>query len=290
MDNWKKAGEIASEARKFGARLIKPGASIFEVTEKIEAKIEELNGNLAFPTQLSSNNVAAHYNALIGDTSKFGKNDLIKLDLGVHIEGCIADCAITVDLSGKNSKLVDASRNALKAAIEVIKPGITLSEVGSVISNEITSAGFVPIRNLSGHGLGEYNIHDSPSIPNYDNGDDTKLIKDQKIAIEPFASTGSGIVVEGKGSEVFGLQNIKNVRNMQARNIMKFVTENFKTLPFAKRHLLEKFNKFQIAVGVNNLVREGVLMEYHVLQEKDPSVLVSQAENTVIVGEGQTTF
>jgi len=290
MDDWKKAGEIVSEARKFGAKLVKSGASILDVTEKIEAKIKELGGGLAFPTQLSRNNAAAHYNALIGDTSKFEAGDLVKLDLGAHINGAIADCAITVDLSGKNSKLVGASRNALKAAIEVIKPGIALSEVGSVIEKEITSAGFVPIRNLSGHGLGEYNIHDSPNIPNYDNGDDTKLVKDQKIAIEPFASTGSGKVVEGKGSEVFGLQNIRNVRNMQARNIMKFVTENFKTLPFAKRHLLEKFNKFQIAVGVNNLVRENVLMEYHVLQEKDPSVLVSQAENTVIVGEGQTTF
>ena len=65
--------------------------------------------------------------------------------------------------------------------------------------------------------------------------------------------------------------------------------DDFNTLPFSKRILLEKFNKLQVTVGVASLIREGVLHEYPVLSEKNPGALVSQAEHTVIVGDRVTT-
>tara|TARA_Y100000310_G_C20687729_1_gene820197 strand:- start:563 stop:1432 length:870 start_codon:yes stop_codon:yes gene_type:complete len=289
MKDWITAGEIASKTRKYGKRLVKPGASLLEISNKVEAKILELGGKPAFPAQFSINNIAAHYNALIDDDTKFKEGDLVKFDHGVQINGAIADTALTIDL-GNNSKLVKASENALKAAIDVVKPGITNGEVGAVIDEIITEKGFKPIKNLSGHGLDRYIVHTAPSMVNYDSGERVKLKKGQIIAIEPFASTGQGLIVEGKGSEIYSLIKDKNIRNNQARDILAFVKNEYKTLPFAKRNLLPKFSKFQIAVGVSNLLREGVLMEYSVLPEKDPNSLVAQTEHTLIVGEKVTTM
>ena len=97
MEDWIKAGEIASKAREYGKELIKVGVSHLDVTEKIEAKILELGGGIAFPTQISINNLAAHYTALLGNDFDFKEGDVCKLDLGVHINGAIGDTAVTVD-------------------------------------------------------------------------------------------------------------------------------------------------------------------------------------------------
>ena len=138
MEDWIKAGEIASKVRKYGKGLIKPGSSILEVANKVESKIVELGGKPAFPAQFSINNIAAHYTPLIGDSSIFTKNDVVKFDHGVHINGAIADTALTVDLSGKNFKIIKASEAALNAAIDVVKPGVTNGEVGGIINETIS--------------------------------------------------------------------------------------------------------------------------------------------------------
>ena len=147
MKDWSKAGEIASEAREYGKKLIKVGSSHLEVTKSIEAKIISLGGEMAFPTQISINNVAAHYTSLFYTDLKFKEGDVCKLDLGVHINGAIGDTAVTIDL-GSNDSLVKASLNALNVAIEIAKPGVEVREIGKVIHSEITSLGFSPIVNL----------------------------------------------------------------------------------------------------------------------------------------------
>lgn len=285
MEEWIKAGEIAAKAREYGITLIKPEVSLFEVTEKIEGKIKELGGKCAFPVQLSINSVAAHYNAFVDDRVMFKEGDLVKLDLGVHIDGAVADTAITVDL-GDHAKLVEASREALKAALEIVKPGVELREIGKVIEKVITSYGFNPIRNLGGHGLGLYDVHDSPFIPNFDNGDTTKLEKGQKIAIEPFATDGVGMVDEGNLSEIYNLENLKPVRDMTSRKLLKYIGDEFQTLPFAKRWLKD-FRGTNFALS--NLVRSGVVHHFNQLVEKSGG-LVSQHEHTIIVGEKVTTL
>lgn len=285
MDDWIKAGEIAGKARDFGVKLIKKGEKLIIVTEKVEEKIYELGGKLAFPTQISRNEVAAHYNAFVNDETVFD-NDIVKIDVGVQINGAIGDTATTVDLTGENEALVKASRDALNNALKIVKPGVKLNEIGRVIQETISNAGFAPIRNLCGHGLGEYQIHDSPSVPNFDNGDETELEGGQTIAIEPFASTGSGIVVEGKESEIYKFLEKKPTRNPMARKVMAFIEEEYNGLPFAKRHLFKKFGNVNLALKL--LERGGILHQYHHLVDKTKG-LVSQAEHSVIVGKKVTT-
>src|SRR3989338_2101142 len=149
LDNWRKAGKIAAEALAYGKQLIKPGASLLEVTEKVEKKIFELGGVPAFPAQISCDDIAAHYCAYSDDKIIF-KEQLVNLDVGVAVDGYIGDTACSVDLSGKNQKLIEAAESALSAAIEAVKQGKTLGEIGKAIQKAIESFGFSPVRNLSG--------------------------------------------------------------------------------------------------------------------------------------------
>src|SRR3989344_240124 len=143
LDNWRKAGRIAAEALAYGKQLIKPGASLLEVTEKIEKKIHELGGIPAFPAQISCDDIAAHYCAYSDDNIIF-KDQLVNLDVGVDVEGAIGDTACCIDLSGKNKKLVDAAEQALNAAVEAVKQKKTLGEIGKAIQTAIESYGFSP--------------------------------------------------------------------------------------------------------------------------------------------------
>ncbi len=204
LDKYIKAGKIASEARNYGKNLIKVGASLLEISDKIENKIKELGGELAFPVQISMNDVAAHNCADPDDTTKLKKGDLCKLDIGVHIDGYVADTACSVDL-GDNNDLVKASEDALTEALKIIKPGTTLAEIGETIKNAISKYGFSPIKNLSGHGLSKYVIHGPPTIPNFNTHDDTKLKEDDVIAIEPFATNGFGMIYESEKANIFSL-------------------------------------------------------------------------------------
>ena len=288
MDDWEKAGKIASEAREYAKSLVKVDKSVLEVSKLIEKKIIDLNGNPAFPVNISINDVTAHYTALINDESKFKENDLVKVDLGVHINGAIGDTAVTVDL-GNNRELVRASEEALNAAIKTVEPGVNVNKIGAVIHQVITDAGFSPIRNLSGHGLNLFKVHDRPTIPNFDNGDKTKLEEGQKIAIEPFASTGAGLIYEGKPSEIYSLHELKPIRNPNVRKILIYIVDNYKELPFAKRWLLDKFDRFNMNFSLNLLEKAGILYQYPQLIERKKGSLVSQAEHSLIVGGKVTT-
>ncbi|MBW2965639.1 type II methionyl aminopeptidase [Candidatus Woesearchaeota archaeon] len=283
LNKLKKAGEVAAEVREFGKSLIKKGNFLLDVTKKVEEKIIKLGGEMAFPPQISLNDCAAHFCPDTDDKIIFD-NQVASLDVGVHIDGFIGgDTAVTVDLSGENEDLVKASKEALENAIRIIKPGIKISEIGKVIQETITGYGFAPVRNLSGHGLDEYNIHAKPSIPNYDNNDPTELVEDQLIAIEPFASKGAGIVYESGNASVFRLIGKKPVRNIFTRQILKEI-EKFNGLPFCRRWLVEKFSLPKVNFALRELKNLEILREYPPLVDQSHG-LVSQAEHTIIVKE-----
>lgn len=278
MDDWEKAGKIAQEALIFGKNLIKIDESLLEITEKIEKKIKALGGNCAFPINISINEIAAHYSAFPNDQIKFEQGDLVKLDIGIHVNGAIGDTALTIDL-GNNKDLVKASENALKAALKLAKPGIRLFEMGEAIESEIENLGFKPVKNLSGHQIEEYNLHAGLTIPNYNNKDESELEENMIIAIEPFATDGSGFIFEGKKSGIYKLEQIKNVRDMKARELIKFIDENYKLLPFSRRWI----NIPMRDVRLNILERENIIVQYPQLVERGKG-MVSQAEHTIRIG------
>ncbi len=275
------ACKIASEAREFGKKLIVPGAKLLDVTEKIENKIIELGGRIAFPPQISLNHIAAHNYPTANDEVIF-KDQICKLDVGAHINGYIGDTATTVDLSGKNEVLIKAVEEALAAAISLAKPGVQLCKIGEVIHAAITKHGISPVRNLSGHGLGVYGIHEPPTVPNYNNGDTQILEKGELIAIEPFSTNGVGLVQEGTFATLFSLVNLRPVRMPASRKILKFINEHYGKLVFAKRWLKKHFKAIEVEFAMRAMVQAGILHAYPPLGEQSKA-MVAQAEHTLLI-------
>jgi methionyl aminopeptidase len=276
FEKYRDAGEIAAKILRRGAKEIREGVSYLEVVESIEVQVSEEGAALAFPLNLSLNEDAAHDTASPGDVRIFSRGDVAKLDLGVQIDGYIADTATTIDL-GNNSLLLEASEKALDAAIKAVRPGTTAGELGAAVQKEIESRGYRPIANLTGHGLDRYILHRSPTIPNIGVNGGVILEEGMVFAIEPFATTGSGHVGERNRKEIYSQISQKPVRTPIARNILNSVRER-QGLPFARRWLSEI--KTDIALAA--LVRSQVLHVYPVLSDISGS-LVSQHEHTVIV-------
>jgi methionyl aminopeptidase len=281
-EKWVKAGKIASEVREWSKTVVKSGAKIVDVANAIENKIRELGAIPGFPVNISLNEVAAHDTAYFNDERVLG-DEIIKIDIGVCYEGAIGDTAYTADLSGKRTKLVEASKAALEAATKILKVGVTLGEIGKAIEDTIVEHGFQPIRNLSGHGIAMYNIHTAPGIPNYDTGDQTKLEKGMIIAIEPFATDGTGMIKNKQPISIYEEIAHKPIRSMLARKVAQEI-ENFEHVPFARRWLDEKIGENKVSLALRLLERNGNITGHAQLVEVDGG-MVSQAEHTFLIDD-----
>jgi len=275
LEKYREAGRILKTVRSEAVEMVRVGNTLLQVAEFIENRTIELGGRPAFPCNISRNQEAAHATPKIGDTDVFGK-DMVKLDLGVHVDGYVADSAVTVDLSG-NSEIKKAAEEALAAAIELAKPGISTGELGAVIEDSIRSYGLNPITNLTGHGLSQYEAHDDPSVPNRHVEGGAILKEGDVLAIEPFATDGVGTVHDGNWAEIYSLIRKKPVRLPAVRNVLKQV-EEYRELPFAKRWL--KSDKLDFVLL--QLEKSGIIHSYPVLLESSGG-LVAQAEHTIIV-------
>ena len=276
-----KAGKMASEVREFARKIVKPDVLLSEVAEKIESEIEKAGGRPAFPVNLSINNVAAHHTPGHDDETRAG--GLLKVDFGVHIDGWIADNAFSVDMenSEENERLIKSSEDALSEALKLIKEKNfpVVSEIGSLIQGVIEKSGFSPIVNLSGHNMDEHDLHAGINVPNIDDGKDV-VLSEGLYAVEPFSTTGNGKVHDGKPSGIYCLISEKSVRSPMAREVLSFVQEEYKTLPFCSRWIVAKMgNKFLLAL--KQLEENGNLHHYPQLVES--SGKVAQTEHTILV-------
>jgi len=278
-----KAGEISKKVDSYIRTIVKKDVLLIEIAEKIEDKIIELGGKIAFPTNLSIDENAAHYTPTIGDTTKAG--GLLKVDYGVEVEGFIADRAIAFDLTDdkRYDEMIKLNEFALESALNKLEVGSSVKIIGNTISEIVEKDGrFKIIKNLAGHGLDEDNIHSGLTVSNLKNENNFEL-KDMAIAIEPFLTTGRGEIYEGKPSEIYVLSEEKLPRDKDARNLLEFISENYRTKPFCKRWLVKAgLTKFNFALSL--LIKEGIVYNFPVLVEKEKKP-VSQAEHTVIFAD-----
>jgi methionyl aminopeptidase len=278
----RQAGEILGQVRDEAAERTEIGTGYLEISEWAEDRIRELgeqkgvDAKPAFPVNVSVDHEAAHGAAAPDDDRTIGE-EMVKLDIGVHIDGWLADTAITVDFTG-NDDLVAAAEDALEAAIDVVEAGVHTGEVGAAIESTIDDYGYNPVVNLTGHGLGHYDQHVSPTIPNREVSQGTELEVGDVVAIEPFATDGSGKVSEGSQEEIYALEREGSIRNRDARQALEQITEEFRTLPFAARWLDVR----RPGMALRRLKAQDIVHGYPVLQEEEGR-LVSQREHTVIV-------
>lgn len=284
LENYRKAGQIAVQVKKYARTIIKKNTPLLEIAEKIEDKIQELGGKPAFPTNLSINEIAAHYTPAHDDETK--AHGLLKIDFGVHIKGFSADTAFSVDLenNGTNKKLIQTAEDCLKSAIEAIKQEKNLGKIGQAIQDTAEQAELSPIKNLTGHEIKQYDLHAGINIPNFNNNSPTTL-DDGIYAIEPFTTTGQGMVYEGKPSGIYQLVKSTSLRDQKSREVLNHIIEEYQTLPFCSRWLVKKFGT-RALLSLKLIEQAGALHQFPQLIEKSKSP-VAQAEHTIIIEEGK---
>ncbi|AUG46572.1 type II methionyl aminopeptidase [Haloarcula taiwanensis] len=274
----REAGEILAQVRDEAAERVEVGVSHLEVAQWAEEKIRELGGKPAFPVNISIDEEAAHATPERDDDATFGE-EMVNLDIGVHVDGWLADTAVTVDLSGQ-AELAEAPAEALDAALDVAGPGVDVGQIGAAVEEVIEGYGYNPVVNLTGHGLGHWEQHTSPNIPNREVAQGATLDVGDVVAIEPFATDGRGKVQEGADEEIFALEREGSVRNRQARQVLEQITEEYRTLPFAARWL----DSPRAEMALRRLKQQDIVHGYPVLKEQD-NAYVSQKEHTVIITE-----
>jgi methionyl aminopeptidase len=278
-----KAGRIAKEAREYATRSAKPGVKILSLAEMIENHIRELGGEPAFPVNIGINSIAAHYTPVYNDESVIPDGSIVKIDIGVHIDGYIADTAATVFFNPAYEGLVEAARSALERAIELMKPGVKASEIGEVIERTIRSAGYKPVKNLSGHSISRYTIHSGVTIPNYHDVLARHRLSPGVYAVEPFATNGVGMVKEAKLVTIYALKTRAREPPLELKRVYEYIYTSRRELPFAVRwYARSDMELEQLKKSLEQLKKLGYLHEYPVLVEKADG-LVSQFEHTVVI-------
>jgi methionyl aminopeptidase len=288
IEDYIKAGKGVIAAKKLAKKLIEPGESFLDIANKCEAEII-LNGcELSFPINMSLNEVAAHYSPPIGDQTIVPEKGLLKIDIGAHFNGFIADSAFTINIDEdpKLQNYVDAAKEALQAAIDIFNPGVKLYELGEVIAEKIINRGLRPITNLGGHELKQYNLHAGPFIPNYKEKMHNQIIKvGDAYACEPFATSGIGKVDNGKNWYIFRfLKKVKKNMSYEHLAYMDKIEKNFKHLPFSPRwiennHIIDS-NKIQRTLEF--FIGKRIIDKYHILIEKTNEP-VAQEEHTIVI-------
>src|SRR5215467_1669308 len=286
FDCYQRAGKIASVVRERARKKYHVGSSVFRICESIEAEIRELGGVPAFPVNVSLNDIAAHYTAEPNDILEVKDSDILKIDIGVQLDGYIADTAVTVCYDPKSEALVKVAEMALNEAVKAAKADTKANDIGAIVENTILKQGFKPIQNLSGHSLERYTIHAGRSIPNIRTiGPSFRLSSNQAYAVEPFVTTkdGQGVVYEGRIRNIFSITSRKPSKNQDADIFLAQLWDKFRTLPFAIRWITDLYEEQKARQLIEFLVKKRNVHAYPILVEGNGKI-VSQAEHTLIPG------
>ncbi len=257
---------------------------IIDVCEKTESMIRRKGGKPAFPCNVSVNEVAAHYTSPPGDRRTIPENSLVKVDIGVHVDGYIADTAVTVCFNPEYENLVRTAEEALEKAIEILRPGLSMPRFGSTIQKTIKTRGFKPISNLTGHQIGRYLIHAGKSLPNVSHLSTARVSEGEVYGVEPFTTLpkAAGKVKSGSEAHIFRLSKHKSLKNPYAKQLLNYIRKNFRTLPFTERWLRGCVPDDRYKDAFSELLSSKSLMSYPVFIEASGKP-VAQAEHTILV-------
>ncbi|KAK3326429.1 peptidase M24, structural domain-containing protein [Apodospora peruviana] len=294
LTDYRHAAEAHRQARQWAQKNIKPGQTLTEIANGIEDSVRALVGHqgleegdcmvagMGFPTGLSINHCAAHYTPNAGNKMVLQQDDVMKVDIGVHVNGRIVDSAFTLAFNPRYDPLLEAVKAATNEGVKQAGIDARLGEIGGAIqevmeSYEVEINGTThpvkSIRNLNGHTINPYSIHGSKSVPIVKTNDTTKMEEGDVFAIETFGSTGNGYVhEEGEVSHYAkrGDASKVDLRLSSAKSLLNVINKNFGTLPFCRRYL-DRLGQDKYLLGLNNLVSNGIVESYPPLVDKKGS-------------------
>jgi methionyl aminopeptidase len=278
------SGRILRETREAIRDYVREGTPIIDICERAEGMIREKGGKPAFPCNVSINEIAAHYTSPPNDKKTIPEGSVVKVDIGVHVDGYVTDTAVTVCLNPEHKNLVNAAEDALEKAVASIQPDISTSKLGTIIERTIKAHGLKPISNLTGHQVGRYLVHAGTSIPNVAQLFASRIKLGSVYAIEPFVtlSDAVGKVEDGGETTIFRYIKSRSLASPHAKQLLRYIEENFRTLPFAERWLqgivpTEFYNQ-----AFHELLSSKALTGYPIFVEVSRKP-VAQAEHTVQV-------
>jgi len=200
IEKMRRSGQAVREILEHVRKFVKPGASTLDLENAAAEKVKELGAKPAFkgyrgyPCVLctSVNNEVVH-----GIPSKqriLRDGDIVSIDTGVVLDGFYGDSAITVAVGEKvperTKKLLEVTQASLEKAIQEVKAGATLGDVGAAVQEVVEAEGFSVVREFVGHGIGT-RLHEDPQVPNYGRrGQGQKLREGMVLAIEPMVNVG----------------------------------------------------------------------------------------------------
>jgi len=284
-EKYYRAGKIAAEVRELMKRSVSEGMPIIDICEKTEALIRQRGGKPAFPCNVSINDIAAHDTSPPNDKRTVPPSSLVKIDIGVHIDGYIADTAVTVCLNPDYEDMVAAAEAALNTGVKTIRGGLFISQFGSAVQRTIQAHGLKPVSNLVGHQVAKYEVHVSGrSLPNVSVASMSRIVANEVYAIEPFVTlrNAAGKVGSGTEAHIFRYAKQKPLRSEHAKKLCDFIIENFHTLPFTERWLQNVVPLDKYRAAFSELLSSKTLMAYPIFVEVSGKP-VAQAEHTVLV-------
>ena len=286
LQKHKRAGKIAAEVREEMRRTVRQGMPIIDICEKAESLIRKKGGKPAFPCNVSVNEIAAHYTSPPKDRRTIPEGSLVKIDIGVHVDGYIADTATTVCFNPEYESLVHTAEEALKKAVESLRPGLFTTKFGSMIEGVVKARGFKVVSNLTGHKIGRYAIHAGKSLPNVFHISTSRVKLDEVYGVEPFVTLAdaTGRVENGPEAHIFRFLKHKSLRNPYAKRMLNYIQKNFRSLPFAERWLQDSVPQDQYKTAFSELLSSKSVMAYAVFVEASRKP-VAQAEHTVLIVE-----
>jgi methionyl aminopeptidase len=292
LEKFQRSGKILRETREEIKSFVHENMPIIEICEKAENLIRKKGGKPAFPCNVSINEIAAHYTSPPNDKKKIPENSIVKVDIGAHIDGYVTDTAVTVCFNPEYESLAKTAEAALEKAIQSISPNMPTSKLGTIIENTIKSHGFKPISNLTGHQVGRYLLHAGVSLPNVSHLFSSRIKLGGVYAIEPFVTFQNAVgKVENKEEyTIFRFLKSRSQKNSYAKQLLKHIEENFRTLPFTERWLQGIVPEEHHQKAFNELLSSKAIMAYPIFVEASRKP-VAQAEHTVlIVNDGCTVL
>ena len=279
MRVYERVGRVVRDALEYAISIIEPGMPVLELCERVESRIRSMGARPAFPLNVSINEVAAHYTAVVNDGMRIPKGAVVKVDVGAHIDGYIVDAAVTVIFNQAYGHLVKAAAKALEAAQAALRPGNTLGGVGAQIERVVKSFSLRPIENLSGHLIRRYELHAGKSVPNVASGDRQRVLEGEVYAVEPFVTNGRGLVEDRQPVTIFRVLRAGKQRGVD--EVLRVIEEVAGPLPFTPRWLVDRLGPDAQRI-VEDLYRRGELYGYPMLVEQGGG-LVAQVEDTFVV-------
>ena len=284
LQKYQCAGKIAREVREEIQKTVKEGMSIIDICEKAEGLTREKGGKPAFPCNVSINDIAAHYTSPPNDKQTIPERSIVKVDIGVHVDGYIADTATSICFNPEYADMVNTAEEALAQAVELLRSGLSITRFGSQIQKTIKKRGYKPISNLTGHLIRRYIIHAGKSLPNVFNLSASRIKEGEIYGVEPFVTVtnATGRVDNIAEKYIFRYSKNKSLKNPYAKQILSYIKKNFLTLPFTERWLSKIVPANNYKSAFSELLASKAVIGYPVFVEASRKP-VAQAEYTVLI-------